>query len=363
MDKEKVVLAEISGIHYEVVYSHIKCLKESGYEVIFVCYDDVESRPEVYEAADKEVLISEPISRWIKPFQLLRILQLLVKERCRNLVIATADSGVLIVRIFLLILSFIPVPLNIVRCIHNFKPLKEKKIEKKYFSRLFEKVVVLNDYIIKANEKVIKEQNICVESFNPIFFPKSYSRVKNKKDENTWICIPGKINKDRRDYYELIRQIDKKNLDKRLRFLLLGGDDGDLKDLRNEIEKKGLLNRFFMFNSVFIDQKILNSYIKKSDFIMPLIHPNKGKYKKYIDYKVSGAFNLAFGFKKPLVCARDYEGYKDFDHLSVFYSVENICSVLNKLPYLGQEVIDEEYYSKKMNTEYQSEKYKEILIN
>lgn len=359
---DKVLLVELSGIHYEVVYSHIKCLKEAGYEVIFVCYEDIEERPELYSAADRAVLLSEPSIRWAKPFQLLRVFCLLQEEDCRNLVLATADSGIWLIRVLLLTLSALPLKLNVVRCIHNFRPLKEKFLENNILNKVFKKVLVLNKYIVENNKDIMDRENLLVESFLPIFFPKEGGKKLTKGDEETWICIPGKVNTDRRDYDELIKQMRVKNIDERLKFILLGGDDGDLKDIKKKIRKNGVSERFVTFGSEFIPQKLMSSYIEKSDFIMPLIHPSKEKYKKYIEYKVSGAFNLAFGFEKPLVCVDDYEGFRDFDSFSIFYSQNSIISTANRLPEIEKDdVIDENYVDRKMSIKSQSEKYKKVI--
>lgn len=359
---DKVLLVELSGIHYEVIYSHIKCLKKAGYEVIFLCYEDIGERPELYSAADRSVLLSEPSIRWAKPLQLLRVFRLLLEEDCRNLVLATADSGIWLMRALLLTLSVLPLKLNVVRCIHNFRPLKEKFLETELFNKIFRKVLVLNEYIVEENKNNIDEQNLLVESFLPIFFPKEGGENLSKGNNETWICIPGKVNTDRRDYIELIDQLEKKNIDERLKFILLGGDDGDLGNMKRRIRKKGLSERFLTFESKFVPQKVLSSYLKKSDFIMPLIHPSKNKYKKYIKDKISGAFNLAFGFGKPLLCAEDYEGFSNFDNFSIFYSMENIISVVNSLPEAEKnDIINKEYASRVMSIEYQSKKYEKTL--
>lgn len=358
----KVLLVELSGIHYEVVYSHIKCLKEAGYEVIFICYEDIEKRPELYSAADRSVLLSEPSIRWAKPFQLLRVFRLLWEEDCRNLVLATADSGIWLMRVLLLTLSVLPLKLNVIRCIHNFRALRKKFIETAILNKVFRKVLVLGRYIIEKNKDSIDEQNLMVEYFMPIFFPKEKRKEIAKGNKETWVCIPGKVNTERRDYEELIEQMGKNNVDEKLRFILLGGNDGDLDNLKKKIHEKGISKSFITFESNFLSQKIMSSYIEESDFIMPLIHPSKGKYKKYIKYKISGSFNIAFGFEKPLVCVDDYRGFRNFDNFSIFYSQSNIIPKVNSLPEIEKnEIIDRRYYERVMSISYQSKEYCKLL--
>lgn len=361
MDKKKVLLVEISGIHYEVVYSHIKCLKEAGYHVTFVCYEDIKNSSEMYSTADKKILLNKPAFRWIKLFQVLKIVHLTIKEGYRDLIIATADSGVLLVRILLLILLYLPLNINVIRCIHNFRSIKKSFWDSRILNDHFKKIIVLNDYIISQNKSTIENLSLSVKSLYPVFFPEKEGKSLKKEKKATWICIPGKVNPKRRDYHELIAQAVEKKLDKRIKFILLGGHEGELKNIRYKIEESGISDRFITFDSKYVPQETFNSYVKESDFIMPLIHPSKSKYEKYKKYKISGAFSLAFGYRKALICEEEYKGFEDFDHFCIFYSRNKIIPILNRLPDMRNGLIDKKYASKKMSVSHQSRVYKDMI--
>ena len=54
---------------------------------------------------------------------------------------------------------------------------------------------------------------------------------------------------------------------------------------------------------------------------MPLVHPSKPQFRKYLTEKISGTYNLAFAYKKPMLCPEDMAVYEDFKDTSVFYNL------------------------------------------
>ena len=64
---------------------------------------------------------------------------------------------------------------------------------------------------------------------------------------------------------------------------------------------------------------------------MPLVHPSKPQFRKYLTEKISGRYNLAFAYKKPMLCPEDMAVYEDFKDTSVFYNLNNFADFINNL--------------------------------
>lgn len=64
---------------------------------------------------------------------------------------------------------------------------------------------------------------------------------------------------------------------------------------------------------------------------MPLVHPSKPQFRKYLTEKISGTYNLAFAYKKPMLCPEDMAVYEDFKDTSVFYNLNNFADFINNL--------------------------------
>ena len=62
---------------------------------------------------------------------------------------------------------------------------------------------------------------------------------------------------------------------------------------------------------------------------MPLVHPSKPQFRKYLTEKISGTYNLAFAYKKPMLCPEDMAVYEDFKDTSVFYNLNNFADFIN----------------------------------
>ena len=81
----------------------------------------------------------------------------------------------------------------------------------------------------------------------------------------------------------------------------------------------------------FVDRDHFFSYLQNSQLILPLIHPKKARYAEYITYKISGAFNLAFGLRIPMLCEHSFNSFEDFKISSFFYAEDELVTVLNDM--------------------------------
>jgi hypothetical protein len=178
-----------------------------------------------------------------------------------------------------------------------------------------------------------------VRAFYPIFYEAALQPPSNVKRDYLSVCIPGALERKRRDYELLFEVINHKNIN-RVRFTILGrtnADGEDFKWLRQKMTENGLEDNIIYFND-FVPDDTFYRIIAESDLIMPLIHPSKKEYEAYGKYKIAGSFNLAFGFKKPLLVESFWSEYEDFKDISFFYTKESLPAILGELSKKPQDI-------------------------
>jgi hypothetical protein len=254
---------------------------------------------------------------------------------------------------------FMPGGMNITGILHNGEKLNSTNSQN-LISRRVKKYFVLNDYILK---NIHPSRGITVQSMYPIFFELSDEPL-SKPDGERWVCIPGSLERKRRDYDALIDGLDPLHL-KGIKFLMLGrtkAESEDYRIIKSKLEKKNLLDHFIFFFD-FIDLKTFHAYLKKSDLIMPLIHPSKKDYESYQKFKVSGSFNLAFAYKKPFLMEQTWQSEEDFKNTSLFYTLETIGDTIQKVHDAGHMLKLREAYTttEKFSLDFQSARYLSLI--
>jgi len=77
--------------------------------------------------------------------------------------------------------------------------------------------------------------------------------------------------------------------------------------------------------------------------------------------KVSGSFNLAFAYKKPLICEEKFSVFEDFRENGIFYHRQNMIDVINSSA--SQNENHHRFYrNEKWTFEYQSNRYLRFLF-
>lgn len=340
-------LIELSSSHDECIYSQVMFLKSASLPVHLIVPEEMGDRLKGFPVDGLLLLkLSE-----IKPF---KILQYLVKNKIKNIVINTCSGNDVRNLIF-----FIPWKMNITGILHNGEKLNSTNSQSLISMRV-KKYFVLNDYILK---NVKPSRNITVQSMYPIYF-KTREETISKPESETWICIPGSLDRKRRDYDGLIEALEPASL-KGIKFLILGKTKAESEDyniLKSDLERKKILHHFTFFFD-FINLHTFHAYLKKSDLIMPLIHPSKKKYESYKKYKISGSFNLAFAYKKILLMEQTWQSVEDFKKTSVFYSLDDVRDVLQQVRTPNHTLSVKESYNsiKKFDFGFQSAQYVSLV--
>jgi len=355
----QVALIELYTSHDECLYSQIRFLKESGYTVHVIC--NVELRPRVadLDLVDNFYYLHFGAGTWSDFHELLRLRRYLITNNVKIAVLNTARGS----RIRNLLLlphhhsQFVGIGHIANKIFSGFTSRLISLKVKKYF--------VLNDYILP---QLPGRKNIRVTSFYNIYFPPFTTVPLNKPADAFWICIPGGIEFERKDYDSLLLQLSDVRLDPRIKFILLGKSNATRREnqvFMQKINKKGLTDRFILFTD-YVKHDEHFSYLAKTDLILPLIHPRKKRYDEYIKYKISGAFNLAFGFQIPMLCEETFRGFDDFVASSFFYTEDQLVTELNSLVYRDEEIKQKSNEIKKypkFQFDYQKNKYIEFICS
>lgn len=324
---KKVAIVELSNSHYECIYSQIQfLLSDEGYDVTLICNETINNKL-IGNLKGVDVKLME-IRRGINlPFDIIRLRSYILKCKFDKVIFNTATGNI----VKLLMLLPFPNQIEFLGIVHNIGKLRGST-NQDIISRKVKKYFVLSEYL-KENAP----PNYNIEYFYPMFFPKAEHIEIDKKEDEIWICIPGQIERKRRDYEGLFELLAKHKLNKNIKFILLGS--GDSAFIKSNLEKLGLESQFVWWNS-YVGTPIFENYLNKCDYILPLIHPN---HKSFLLYKnqISGTFNLAYGYGKKMLMEVSFQEIKDFSG-SVFYETDSLIEVINSLeknvsnPYINE---------------------------
>ena len=207
--------------------------------------------------------------------------------------------------------------------------------------------------LIKRYQEVCRKPSVAIY---PIFYPAFNTFELTKKPGEVWIVIPGAVSLGRRDYLTLLRP--DVPYASHIKFIILGNKnkaDGQL--IHKEVNKAGFQSNFIFFDG-FVPEEEFYSYVLQCDYIMPLIHPGRGEYDKYVSEKISGTYNLATAYRKIMLCPKDMETYEDFRDSSLFYDSDDIQSFVNSLKPMGSDTF---YQLSKWEQQEQQKRMKEFL--
>ena len=339
----KIAIVEISESHEECIYTQVSFLKDAGFSVTLF------GHPNIIKQANSYIHLFDTIQEidfntlsFLKSFSLQ--IKLTKQLATFDSVIFNTASSSKKLRNIALFLTFYKV--DVIGVLHDAKRL-EKSFTQRLFSIKIKKYFVLNDFI-KENYKNIRASKL--ESFYPIFFPKTDTEEITKDVNDIWITIPGRLHYSRRNYKFLIEQLQKHQINKNIKFVILGNiNSKDGLHFLEELKNYELVHSFIIFKE-FISNSTYYSYLEKSDYILPLLNLND---KSYLKSKITGTFNMAFGFKKSMICNQELAIISDINKNGILYDEHSFISILNELSFDDSNRYDDEKWTYK----YQKTKY------
>ncbi len=172
--------------------------------------------------------------------------------------------------------------------------------------------IYLQHHINKLDETPNDKQIVLA---NPSKLPELNNRIVDlsyygdieitpKNPDYTNFITVGELIKKRRNVPLLIAAIKKLHNAGYRNFNVTIIGNGDIEDIPSDI--KGYFNILGR-----VDYPIMFEHLKNSDFILPLLDPDW--HKQYLTDKVSGTFELIYGFQKPCIIHKLFADAFDFD--------------------------------------------------
>ena len=321
-----VALVELNNSHSECIYSQVLFLNGEVKNIHLILHPGLEQLTDYKIKGLKRFFISplNSISNRIRSY--LQIRKYILANEIDTIIFNTTTG-----RFVRELLFFLPKGKNYVGSIHDGRKLVNSSTQKA-ISRKVKKYFTLNDYV---TDYLVRNKitNIKFQSYYPIFFPEIETEKLDKNDSEFWIIIPGKVEQKRRNYFSLIETLSGTNLPSQIKFILLGPSkhfNGDGEVLTQAINNAGLNNNFIIFDN-FLSDKVYYSYLKNADMIMPLVEPGNEFYETYKYSQITGAYNIAFGFKIPLLYHEDLSVIGDLKKFGIAYKKESLVKLLQEL--------------------------------
>jgi len=346
-------LIELGDSHVECIHSQLLFLRHGGYTVHLICSEGIRQQVCNFENLHRFLFLDRAHDSWGHWSRVRSVLRYIRENHIRTIIFNTGGGNNTRDISF-----FAPRNVRQVGIIHHTHKLKNS-FTQFLISRRVQKNFVLNDYLLDVIPRRFRKDFVSAY----LIFSEPVETVDIQRDsERLWVAIPGEVDFRRRDYKALIDALESRREHVgTLQFLLLGEcrRDGDGKRLRDMINETGLESHFVLFDS-FLDRETFFSYLIKSDILLPLIHPGLKFFSHYQRYQVSGAYNLSFGFAKPMLLHEVLKGPHDFDVAAFFYGTGELAQLLCHLaahPAEFQEKGRGIRECKKFSFEVQCEKY------
>ncbi len=310
MEKETVALIELGDSHDECLYSQVLFLKKHGYMVHVILFKEHLRRIDAFPEADAWRHFKKPggwLAEWILVSRLLIYLR---RAGIKKAVLNTAE-GNLIRK-----LSLVPDKYTSFTGIIHLSSKLWTSRSQRIISRKVTGYFVLADFI--KNNLVKAGTGVRIESFYPIYFP-GVRTSGTMRHETFRICVPGAVDFARRDYHSLLDEMLSAEVPAGLKFVLLGRTNNkDGQQLKTRIRELGLEKHFILFDG-FIPHRQFYAQLEKAWLVLPLITPRCKDYADYMAYKITGSFNLAYGFRLPMLQHDSFALTRIYRETSVFY--------------------------------------------
>lgn len=351
--KIKVAIIEIGGSHDECILTQVNGLKEKGCHLVFCGTTAVFQRNSLFQNLFDEFYEVKLTGGKKADFKEMRKLNKWLKKQAVNKVICnTAQGGH--IRNLTLISLFNSIKYHGI--LHTIKKIPNS-FTQKIISLKIKNYFVLNDTLL---EKIPPQKKLTINSFYPLDYPDlSESVDKNKK---WFVTIIGGVENRRKDLKGFIDFASKVSED--IQFIFLGKSDfkkEEVIEFKNEIYAQNLEHKILLFDH-FVSEATFDAYLKKTDLILPLVHPNTPSADEYFNRQISGAINIAFSYKIPMLIHKEYQSWEDFQTGCLFYDMQTMNSTLEEFFKLHGNLKKELENNPKFVTAFQREKYAALVL-
>jgi len=351
--KKRVAILEIGGSHDECILSQLIGLKHAGATIYFCSTKAmIDRNPHFHNYVDHFYEVKLP-QKAIGDFLVMKNLnKWFVKNKIEVVVCNTAQGG----HIRNLTLTS-PKRIKFFGIIHTIKML-DGRFTQKLISLKIKDYFILNDTLI---ERSMKSKGIQLHSFYPLDFP-HFNFQTEKPETDFWIAIIGGVENRRKDLTGLIDII--RNTPNNVKFHLLGKSDKahpEVLAFLNQLKQYQLEDRVVWFDR-FLSQEEFDGYLQNADAILPLVHPNTPSADEYFNRQISGAINVAFAYKVPMMIHEAYANWEDFRSGVVFYNATNFDEQWKSFQQNIKKLKSELESNPKFNSTIQNQQFAKIVL-
>ncbi len=320
-----VLLIELANSHDECMYSQVLFLIKGRHKVSMIlsshAFENTKSFHHLCEHVEKRTL-ENTFSGHQK--QIKEIKSLSNKWGVDTLVFNTAQGS--FVRDFCIFSPFFSK--KVAGILHSIKKL-DSSFTQKFISLKIRNYFLLSDILWN---KVDKDKRKHVEVFYPLFF--DYSKSLTPFEKETFnIVLSGGVESRRKDLDGLLELFKKNEIPEHWKIIFAGKSDPESEiflKLDRFVKEHDLTEQFSFYHD-FIPTETFFEIISTAHVILPLIHPNTPSHDEYMKRQISGAFNLAYGFRIPLMIHEEFSNYEEFVVSAFFYSLDTLVDKLKDI--------------------------------
>lgn len=356
--KKKLLFVEFGNAHEDGFYSHLKMLEEHFLISLLVNEKLKDKLPNTIQFESVHTIPCDNRSPLLCAFTSLLFI---LKNKYAFVFFHTAQGNI----VKNLCLLLLPTKVFCFGVHHNAIKLIDGSLTQKIITLKIKHYFVLADFIKSSLNQNNLKPSIQIESFYPCYYEKPQKIPPiNKAPYSIHIAIPGTIEQSRRDFFGLLDILEANPLNSNIKFVVLGNSRrGDGPKIKSCIKKLNLESNFIFFDA-YVTAEQMYAHIQCCDMIAPLMHPNLEYFFDYTTFKITGSFNLAYGFKKTLFLFESLAERPDFKHVSIGYNAKNLVDKLNFLASNKDEILKTESSykdDKRFHLQFQKEKYKNFM--
>lgn len=349
----KVAIVEVGDSHDECILSQLIALKKSGAWIAFCSSKELfQKNSEFVKYIDDFYEVTFPKTMLGDFMAMLKLNQWFQKTGVKKVIANTAQGGH--IRNLCLTASK---KIQFYGIVHTIKLLNES-FTQRLISKKIKTYFVLNDELQK---RIASQKGIEIHTFYPLSYP-HFKQTKNKSPNEIWIGIVGGVENRRKDLAGFLKMAQQ--TPENVHFYFLGKSNLDLSEVQifiQQIKDYQLSKRVHYFID-FLQEQDFNAYLNGLDGIFPLVHPNTESAKEYFSRQISGAINLAFSYKIPMMIHESYSYWEDFQSGVIFYNLAHFQKQFNTFIEQKKELKNQLTKHPKFNEKQQNNRFAEIVL-
>ena len=314
-----IALIEIGGSHAECLLSQMHAIKSNGFKIVLICTIDIRTRNPIFEEyVDEFYIVNLSNSRKKNRDEIKNIWKKLQTSCIEKAIFNTAQGN--FVRNLCLYALFNKIEfIGIIHTTLKFKSSFTQII----INWKIKKYLLLSEHLLST---ITPPKGVMVDYFYPIRYPHF---DKPFKKDRPIVTIVGGVENQRRDLTGFAKiLIASKDID--VTFVFLGQTsqyNEEVISFRQIINKYNLMDRILSFDD-YVSQEVFDTYLRNTDLVLPLVHPNTESANQYFKNQISGAMTIAFGYKIPMLIHEEYKHIIEMNDASFYYNESTFPNVL-----------------------------------